>query len=166
MSVLDALPDQWKRQWRPSIWGQNHIGSLLVLLSAAYFGLLFLASGWFYPTVVADVAPAQDPLQVLNEYLLYGVIAFIGARFVLQRPAGSRVHSSLRLPVSRSRLARILEMTSGLSLFNVFPLVLFGSRSGSTVLPATTPVGAAFWGVGILFTVLFTQSVNTLLRTA
>jgi hypothetical protein len=140
------------------------IGTLLLLLAAGYFGVLFVALGWFYPEIVAEVAPTREPLQLLNGFLLYGAVGLVPARFFLQRSAGSDATPYLHLPVRRPQIVRILQVLSSLSLLNLLPVVVLASLWGRTVLPATSAMGAAFWAIGALLLVATTQFLNGLLR--
>lgn len=164
MTLLDVLRHQWHQQTRSPTFGRSLIGGLLLLLAAAYFGSLFVAAGWYYPQVVAEVAPGKDPLRLLNEFLLYGAVGLVPMRFFLQRSAGSDVRPYLHLPLRRPRIVRMLQVVSSLSLLNLLPLVVLASLWGSTVRPATSAVGAACWAVGALLLVATTQFLNGLLR--
>ena len=164
MTLLDVLRHQWHQRTRSPTFGRSLIGGLLLLLAAAYFGSLFVAVGWFFPEIVAEVAPEQDPLHLLNEFLLYGAVGLVPMRFFLQRSAGSDVRPYLHLPLRRPRIVRILQVVSSLSLLNLLPVVVLASLWGSTVRPATSAVGAACWAVGALLLVATTQFLNGLLR--
>ena len=166
MTLLDLLRHQWHRRTRSPTFGRSLIGGLLLLLGAAYFGVLFVAAGWFYPQVVAEVAPTQEPLRLLNEVLLYGAVGLVPARFFLQRSAGSDVRPYLGLPPRRAQVVRIMQVLSSLSLLNLLPLVVLASLWGSTVWPAASPSGAVLWAVGALLLVATTQFLNSLLRAA
>ncbi|WP_263807963.1 DUF5687 family protein [Salinibacter sp.] len=164
MTLLDVLRHQWHQRTRSPTFGRSLIGGLLLLLAAAYFGSLFVAVGWFFPEIVAEVAPGQDPLRLLNEFLLYGAVGLVPMRFFLQRSAGSDVRPYLPLPLRRAQVVRILQMLSSLSLLNLLPVVVLASLWGRTVLPATSAMGAAFWAIGALLLVATTQFLNGLLR--
>jgi hypothetical protein len=164
MTLLDVLRHQWHQRTRSPTFGRGLIGGLLLLLAAAYFGSLFVAAGWYYPQVVAEVAPEQDPLRLLNEFLLYGAVGLVPMRFFLQRSAGSDVRPYLHLPLRRPQIVRILQVVSSLSLLNLLPVVVLASLWGSTVLPEVSAVGTAFWAVGALLLVATTQFLNSLLR--
>jgi len=164
MTLLDVLRHQWHQRTRSPTFGRSLIGGLLLLLAAAYFGSLFVAVGWFFPEIVAEVAPGQDPLRLLNEFLLYGAVGLVPMRFFLQRSAGSDVRPYLPLPLRRAQVVRILQVLSSLSLLNLLPVVVLASLWGRTVLPATSAMGAACWAVGALLLVATTQFLNGLLR--
>ena len=164
MTLLDVLRHQWHQRTRSPTFGRSLIGGLLLLLAAAYFGSLFVAVGWFFPEIVAEVAPEQDPLHLLNEFLLYGAVGLVPMRFFLQRSAGTDVRPYLPLPLRRAQVVRILQVLSSLSLLNLLPVVVLASLWGRTVLPATSAMGATYWAVGALLLVATTQFLNGLLR--
>ena len=166
MTIIDVLRHQWRRQVRSPTWGRSLIGSLLLVFAAGYFGLLFWTVGWFYPEIVGAMAPAQDPLPLLNEFLLYAAGGLVAVRFLLQRSAGSDVRSYLGLPLQRAQVVRVMQVLSSLSLLNLLPIVVLGALWGSTVLPAASSLGATLWAVGGLLVVATTQFLNSLLRVA
>jgi len=146
------------------MWGRNLIGGMLLVLATAYFGILFVVAGWFYPQVVVKVAPEQDPLRLLNQFLLYGAAGLVACRFFLQRSAGSDVRPYLNLPLQRAQLVRIMQVLSSLSLLNLIPILVLAALWGSTVVPEASALGAALWAVGALLLVAATQFLNSLLR--
>ena len=164
MTVLDILRHQWYRQIRSPTWGRSLIAGLVLGAAVCYFGGLFVAAGWFYPQMVAEVVPQQDPLQLLNEFLLYGVVGLVPVRFVLQRSPGSDVQPYLGLPLRRAQIVRIMQALSALSLLNLLPILVLASLWGSTVWTATSVLGATVWGLGALLLVATTQFLNTILR--
>ena len=166
MTLFDALRQQWQRWMRSPTWGRSLIGALVLLLAAGYFGVLFVALGGFFPDIVTEVMPNREPLRLLNGFLLYGAVGLVPARFFLQRSAGSDIKPYLSLPLQRPQVVRILQVLSALSLFNLLPLLILAVLWGSTVLPATSAVGATFWAVGALLLVATTQFLNSLLRAA
>jgi len=144
MTLFDALRHQWRQRVRSPTWGRSLIGALLLVLAAGYFSVLFVALGWSFPDIVAEVAPNREPLRLLNEVLLYGALGLVPARFFLQRSAGSDVKPYLHLPLRRPQVVRIMQVLSALSLFNLLPVIVLAALWGSTVLPATSAVGAAY----------------------
>jgi hypothetical protein len=164
MTLLDLLCHQWRQRTRSPTFGRSLIGGLFLLLAAAYFGVLFVAAGWFYPQIVAEVAPQVDPLGLLNEHLLYALVGLTVGRFFLQRSAGSALQPYLSLPIRQGKLVWVLQCISALSLFNLLPVVVLAVLWGSTVVPAASPVGAATWTTGTLLAVAFTEFANGFLR--
>ncbi|MFB6249355.1 MAG: DUF5687 family protein, partial [Salinibacter sp.] len=166
MTLLDVLRHQWRRQVRSPTWGRSLVGGIILAAAAAYFAVFFVGLGWFYPRIVAEIAPQRDPLRLLNEYLLAGFLLLTIGRFVLQRSPGTEVRPYRALPVPTARLARAAQATAALSLFNLLPSITLAALWASTVQPATSTLGAALWGGGTLLAMTATECANTLLRVA
>lgn len=166
MTLLDVLRHRWRRQARSPTRGRSLVGGIILVAAAAYIAVLFVGLGWIYPRAVAEVVSRRDPLRLLNEHLLAGALLLTIGRFFLQRSPGTEMQPYRALPVSRGRLARTAQVTSALSLFNLLPGLTLAALWGSTVRPATSPLGAALWAGGALLAVAVTEFANTLLRVA
>lgn len=60
MTIIDVLRHQWTRQWRSTTWGRNLVATIFLVIAAAYFGILFVGLGWFYPDAMAAGFRATD----------------------------------------------------------------------------------------------------------
>lgn len=166
MTLIDVLGHQCRRYWRSHTLGENLLSTLLSIAAVGYFGLLSVGLGWLYPEFVAEVAPRRDPLHLLNQHVFTGLVVLLGARFFLQRSVSSVVRVYLSLPIRRSQLTSMMQITSALSLFNVLPLLVLVTLLTSTVAPSTSTLGAVYWATGGLLGVASTQFANNLLRAA
>lgn len=166
MTLLSVLGHQWRRCWRSPTLGRSLLWTLLTITAVGYIGLFLIGLGWLYPEIVAKVAPERDPLHLLNQHVFSGFVVLLGARFFLQRSVSNEVRAYLSLPIRRSKLVRVMQITSALSLFNVLPLLVLVALWTSTVVPSTSTTGAIHWAVGGLLGVASTQFVNSLLRAA
>lgn len=164
MTLLNVVGHHWRRRWRSSTRGRSLLTTLLFFASIGYFGLLLTGLGWFYPEMVSEAAPHRDPLRLLNRHALTGLAALLGARFLLQRSISTDLRVYLTLPICRSQLARVFQVTSALSLFNVLPLLVVGALWLSTVFPTASTLGEVYWMIGGVSGVAATQFVNSLLR--
>lgn len=166
MTLLDVLRHQWRQRTRSPTFGRSLIGGLFLLLAAAYFGMLFVAAGWYYPQVVGAVAPGQEPLRLLNEHLLGATAGFVVARFFLQPFDVEGWHALLGLPVRRTTLAHALQAASAASPFTLYPLLSLAALTARTVVPAASPLGIALWTAGALLILAMTHFAHLWLRVA
>lgn len=166
MMIFRVLRHQLLRRFRSAVRGRNLFETLFLLLAVAYFGVVFAALAWFFPEIVSEVDSGLDPLRLLNEFLLHTFGILLVWRFFLQRSAGSDALAYLQLPIRRSRLVRLLQVLSALSVFNLLPAVLLALLWGSTVVPSASVTGATFWIVGVILALASTQFANSLLRAA
>ncbi len=166
MTIFDVLRHRWAGWRRSRSFGKGLLTTVLVALAAVYFGGGFVALGWFFPDVVAEVAPARDPLRLLNEHLLSGAAVLVVARFFLQRFDAEAWRALLCLPVRRTTLARAIQITSAASLPALLPVLGLAALVARTVVPGTFPLGAVFWTAGALLAVGSTHCAYVWLRVA
>lgn len=166
MTIFDVLRHWWIRWRRSTTFGRSPLTTVIVVLAVAYFGGWFAALGWFYPDVMAEVAPTRDPLRLLNEHLLSGAVGLVVARFFLQRVDPGAWRTLLCLPMRRTTLARAIQIASAASLLTLLPLLGLAALVASTVLPGTSPFEAVLWTAGVLLAVGITHFAHVWLRVA
>ncbi len=166
MTIFDVLRHRWTGWRRSTTFGRSLLTTVIALLAAVYFGGWLAALGWFYPDVMAEVAPTRDPLRLLNEHLLSGAAGLVVARFFLQRFDAGAWRALLCLPVRRTTLARAIQITSAASLLTLIPLLGLAALVASTALPGTSPLGAVLWTAGALLAVGTTHFAYVWLRVA
>jgi hypothetical protein len=170
MTIADVLRHRWTR-WRRRTRGSRALGATIFsVLKVGATGLFFVLLGWFYPEIVAEVSPegavASTPLRRFNEHLLGATAGFVVARFFLQPFDVEGWHALLDLPVRRTTLAHALQAASAASPFTLCPLLGLGALTARTVVPAASPLGIAFWGVGALLALATTHFTHLWLRVA
>ena len=111
-----------KQLWRSvSFWKQIGIRLVQVFFSA-YVAVGLVAAGFVLPILLGDVFPEQDPLALINRYLMAGVAVLLAMRAVLQKMPGSRMRPYLTLPIRWRTLTRLAQVDAAISVFNVLPL--------------------------------------------
>lgn len=164
MTVLDFLLHQWKQWWRSATWKRSLLATSFLILGGIYFTILSVAAGWFYPKIVEVLPTDRHPIRLLDAYALHAFGGLSVARFFLQRAATKTAKPYLKLPISQTRLTRILQVTSTLNLFNLLPIALLVSLWGSTVFPVAHTSGAVLWGSGALALLLTSHFANSFFR--
>jgi len=166
MTIFDVLRHQWTGWRRSTSFGQSLLTTVIVALAAVYFGGWIVVLGWFFPNIMAEVAPARDPLRLLNEHLLSGMAGLVVARFFLQRFDAGAWRALLCLPVRRTTLAGAIQITSAASLLTLLSVLALAALVARTVVPGTSPLGAALWTVGAMLAVGITHFAHVWLRVA
>jgi len=138
---------------------------LRVSLLGAFIGGFVGWIGFVFPETLAQSGVQEAPNRVLNEHLLSGFAGLLVVRFALQRFVGTGWRPFLALPVDRG-LLRAMHLAAAGSLLNLFPLVGIAALLTSTIAPAATAVGTAFWGLGTVLLVGATQFAHVILRVA
>jgi len=164
MTLLTLLRLRWRRWWRDGK-TQLLLRLLWVSLLGAFVGGFVGWVGFVFPETLAQSGVQEAPTRVLSEHLLSVFAGLLVVRFVLQRFVGFGWRPFLALPVERGFLCAMHLAAAG-SLLNLFSLVGIAGLLASTIAPATTAVGTAFWGVGTVLLVGATQFAHVILRVA
>lgn len=111
-----------KQLWRSvSFWKQIGI-RLIQIFFSAYVAVSLIAGGFVLPIFLSDVFPEQDPLVLVNRYLITGVVVLLALRSTLQKMPGSRMRPYLTLPIRWRTLTRLAQVDAAVSVMNVLPL--------------------------------------------
>jgi hypothetical protein len=108
--------------WRSvAFWKQIGIRFIQVLFSA-YVALGLIAGGFVLPIFLEDAFPEQNPLALVNRYLILGVVVLLAVRAVAQKMPGSRMRPYLTMPIQWRTLTRLAQLDAAVSVLNVLPL--------------------------------------------
>ena len=144
---------------RTILWTRTVIANVVLGLLLLLLGVNLLGLGLSLPRILALLYPDQDPVRVINGFLLFYFIGDFLLRQVLQRPPSLNVRPYLCLPIRRSSVVRLLILRSSVSVFNVLPLlvlvpvaftVIRSSASDAQTLSWLVFVGLSILGAGYL----------------
>jgi len=119
---------------------------VLVLLSYVF------AAGIFLPRIIDALAEGQDPIEVLNSYLIYFFLVEFMYRYFLQKLPVLDLESLLHLPIGKRRIISILLLRSFISAMSIIPILLFLPSAFQIIAPEYGSSGAVFWIGSIVFT--------------
>ncbi len=116
---------EWKQFFRSSYW-QRSIGlNLLMGFFALYMLLNFLVIGFGIYFILKEKFPDQDPLQIVNSYLVYWFLADLIIRYLSQKLPEASIRPLLILPVKKKSIARYILAKSTFSFWVILPLMAF-----------------------------------------
>lgn len=148
------ISHQWKSATRSKIFYR----SLGVKVFAGVMGLLaglnILGLGLMLKSVLDEVAPSQNPVEVVNGILLYYFLADLLLRAFLQRLPVQLITPYLPLPISRNRLFSWVLVKSLLSTFNILPLLFFVPAAVVVIYPGAGLAASLTWVAVIVFLLL------------
>lgn len=96
------------------------LGFLVVLLLGYVLG-----AGLFLKMIIGALAKGQDPLVVLNSYLIYYFLFEFMYRYFIQKLPVVELESLLHLPIGKARIMHILLLRSFISPLSIISLLLF-----------------------------------------
>ena len=160
MKLKHFLNLQWKQYFRSSYWQKSIALNILLVFVALYFVITFLALGITLYPILKETFPEQNPLNIVNKYLFYWILADVLMRFFFQKLPVMTVKPLLTLPVKRSKIVHYVLGKSALSFFNFLPLfwiVPFGVMLIIHDYPTTSVV---FWMLTLLTITLIVNFLN------
>ena len=153
----------FKHYWLKSVRSPGYYKNLLVNifmgLMGLYFVIIFVMLGFLLPKILRDIVPQQDPASIFNGIILYGVIAILLIRYMMQPLSTLNLENYQVLPIKRNTLVNYLLLKPLLNPLNYIILCLAIPFAITGVSPAYG-TGGAF---RFLFLVIFLIWSNTLL---
>jgi hypothetical protein len=96
------------------------MGFLVLLLLSYVFG-----AGFLLKMIIESVAENQDPLHVLNSYLIFFFLGEFMYRYFIQKLPVIELESLLHLPIGKRRIIHMLLIRSFISPLSIIALLLF-----------------------------------------
>lgn len=126
----------------------NILLGFLVIVLLGYV----LGAGLFLKMIIGELAKGQDPLVVLNSYLIYYFLFEFMYRYFIQKLPVVELESLLHLPIGKARIMHILLLRSFISPLSIISLLLFLPFSIDVVASQFGGIAASFWLGSIILT--------------
>ena len=144
---------RWKEAVRSSYWQKSIMINLLLGIFLLYFLVNLVILGVFLGRILTASFPDTEPVKALSEILLYYFMGDFLLRFFMQPVPVISVMPYLHLPVKRSSIFHFLLLRSGLSLFNLFPVIILVPFTIRYVIPAYSAGAGLAWLCAIILLV-------------
>jgi hypothetical protein len=157
--ISHFLKLEWKQFFRSASFGKS-IGIKIVM---GFLGLyfitmfLFMGIGAFYG--LKKFFPEQDPLMVVNSFLLYAITADLIFRYLMQKLPLMHIQPFLTLPIHKNKIVHYVLLKSSFSFFNVLGLFFFIPFSVVLIKEGYEVNGVFGW---LFLMILLIQSANFL----
>lgn len=114
-----------KQYFRSSYWQKNIVINIFLGLFALYLILMFcgLGIGGFY--ILQKEFPTQDPLVLVNSFLLFAIVGDLIFRFLMQKLKILNVKPLLIIPIAKSKIIHFVLVKSCFSFFNFLSLFFY-----------------------------------------
>jgi hypothetical protein len=119
------IQHELKAFWRSKNTGKSIAIRIIMGILILYLLLNVLAIGFFMNQILEKVFPKEDVVVSFGGIILLYFLSDILMRLQLQELPTLRVQPYLQLPVKRNSLVRYLTFTGLLSVFNLWPFILF-----------------------------------------
>ncbi|CAN5348839.1 DUF5687 family protein [soil metagenome] len=115
---------EWKAFFRSANFEKSLGLKIMMAFLAIYFITIFLLAGIGLYPVITKYIPNEDPLNVVNHYVMLWLLAEIGVRFFLQTLPVLAIKPLLILPIKKRKLVNFVLLKSLFSFFNLLPVMV------------------------------------------
>lgn len=157
--ISHFLKLEWKQFTRSASFGKSIGIKILMGFFALYFILMFLGLGIGGFFMIKDQFPNQDPLVVVNSFLLFAITGDLIFRYLMQNLPIMNIKPLLVLPVKKNTIVHYVLVKSSFSFFNIMSLFFYIPFSLVLIKEGYVPAGVLGW---LLLMLLLIQSANFL----
>ena len=116
--ISHFLKLEWKQFVRSASFGKSIALKILMGFFALYFIVCFLAIGVLGYYILKKQLPDSDPLQIVNSFLMYVIVADLIFRYLMQKLPVMNIKPLLVLPIQKSKIVHFILTKSSCSFFN------------------------------------------------
>lgn len=138
---------------------KNLIVNIFVGLTALYFIVILVIMGFMLPKLLEEIAPQQDAAATFNSIIIYGVIALLMIRYLMQPLSTLNIENYQVLPIKRETLVNYLLLKPLFNPLNYIVLCFAIPFAITGVYPVYGVAGA----FRFIFVVIFLIWFDTLL---
>ncbi len=115
---------EWKSFFRSVSLGKSIGLKILMGFLALYFTTIFLLAGIGLYPLIENLLPGEEPLLVVNRFVLLWFLAELSVRFFLQTLPVLDIKPLLHLPIRKRKVVNFVLFKSIFSFFNFLPLLI------------------------------------------
>lgn len=156
---------EWKAFVRSATFGQTLGMKIFLGFIAVYFLGSFLFLGIFSRDIILKLYPTQNPVEVVNSFILIWLLAELVLRFFMQSLPVLNIKPLLVVPIKRPTIINFVLIKSMFSFYNTFTLIIVIPFSISAIVnnDAST-VAISLWFVSLFALILTVNYANFLLK--
>ena len=162
--ISHFLKLEWKQFFRSSHWQKGIAIKIVMAFLALYFIVVFLAIGVGGYFILKKQFPEQDPLQIVNSYLLYALLGDLIFRYLMQKLPVMNIKPMLILPIKKSKLVHYVLAKSSISFFNILGLFFYIPFAVVLMIEGYVISGALGWLFAITLMIQSTNFLNFLIN--
>lgn len=155
---------EWKQFSRASYFQKGIAIKILLFLAALYFGgiAVLLGVGIFF--ILKKVVPNVDPIETVNNFLIYWVLFDLLIRFFMQQLPVMNIKPLMAIPIKRKTIVHYLLGKTTLSFFNIITILLFVPFCVVLLVKGYAVVNVICWFLSIIFITLSVNFLNFLIN--
>ena len=155
--ISHFLKLEWKQFFRSSSFSKSIGAKILLGFFGLYFTGCFLLIGIGAYWILKKQFPEQDPLVLVNSFLMYVIVADLIFRYLMQKLPVMNIKPLLVLPIQKSKIVHFILTKSSCSFFNILGLFFYVPFSVVLITQGYNLAGILGWLASMI---LIIQSVN------
>lgn len=162
--ISQFLSLEWKQFSRSSYFKKGIAIKIFMALGALYFLAMFAVMGIGAYFILEKTVPGKDPLVVLNNFLIYWLLADLSIRYFMQQLPVMNIKPHLLVPIKRSSIIHYLLGKTAISFFNFLFPIFFILFSGVLLYHGYPVLNVISWFFSLVFLTLSLNYLNFLLN--
>lgn len=118
---------EWKQFFRSSSFSKSIGTKIFIGFLGLYFTVCFLLIGIGGYWILKKQFPEQDPLMLVNSFLMYAVVGDLIFRYLMQKLPVMNIKPLLILPIPKKKIVHFILMKSSFSFFQHHGIVFLRS---------------------------------------
>lgn len=155
---------EFKQFVRSASLGKSIALKIIMLFFALYLMVSFLFLGIALYPGIKKLFPDQDPLVVVNNFLVFWILFELVFRYFMQKIPVLNIKPLLIQSVSKSKITHYVLAKSALSFFNVLPLFWIVPFAITLIVKNHDTTIVLGWGFMMLCLVLLVNYINVLVN--
>ena len=148
---------EWKQFFRSASFSKSVGAKILLGFFALYFAICFLIVGIFSFKIIKKAFPEQDPLVLVNSFLMYAIVGDLIFRYMMQKLPVMNIKPLLILPIKKSKIVHFILAKSSISFFNIMGLFFYIPFAVVLITEGYNTTGVLGWMATMI---LLIQSAN------
>ncbi len=162
--ITHFLKLEWKQYFRSSYWQKGLALKIIMGFFVLYILAVFLGIGIGGYFLLKKIYPAQDPLQIVNSYLIFAILGDLIFRYMMQKLPVMNIKPLLILPIKKEKLVHYVLGKSAVSGFNFLSLFFYIPFSVVLISHDYNAIGVLGWLVAMFFIIQATNFLNFLIN--
>ncbi len=162
--IIKFLSLQYKQFFRSSYWQRTLVLNILMGFLALYMLVVFLSIGLSAYFILKEKFPNQDPLYLINSFLIFWWIGDLLMRYFGQKIPEMAFRPFLILPLKKRKIAQYILLKLSLSFYVFLPLILFTGLAGVLVYKSYDSFYISIWFLTILLLILGNNYLNLVIN--
>lgn len=155
---------EWKQFKRSSYFQKGIAIKILLFLGVLYFGGIAVFIGTIGYFGLKKTFPEQDPITIVNNFLIFWFIMDLLLRFFMQQLPVMNVKPYMIIPIKRPTVIHYLLGKTTIHFFNFLPLLMFLPFSIVLMVQGYPVINVLCWFVAMLSITLVLNFTNFLVN--